>query len=101
MNTALTIQPNKSNSHAKLWKQFTNNVIEYLSDNGYNIIFLLLGKFAHSKEILINVEKHKIIKKTHPSPLSAHTGFFNSNTFIEIDDALKSYNKETVNWSID
>ena len=98
LNAALTVQPKKSNSHADLWKQFTNNVIEYLSETGNNIVFLLLGKFAGSKDLLIDEEKHKIIKGVHPSPLSAHAGFFNSNIFIKVDYALILYNKEPVNW---
>ena len=98
LNAALTVKPKKSNSHADLWKQFINNVIEYLSENGNNVVFLLLGKFAHSKDLLIDEDKHFIIKGVHPSPLSAHIGFFNSNIFIKIDDVLRSLNLETVNW---
>jgi len=99
LNAALTVKPKKSNSYADLWKQFTNNVIEFLSNNGNNVVFLLLGKFAHSKDLLIDENKHKIIKGVHPSPLSAHNGFFNSNIFIKVDDALISFDKETINWT--
>ena len=98
LNAALTVKPKLSNSHAKLWSDFTDDVIIYLSNNYPNIVFLLLGKFAGSKDILINEEIHEIIKGVHPSPLSAHNGFFNSNIFIKVDDALTGQNKSPINW---
>jgi uracil-DNA glycosylase len=98
LNAALSVKPKLSNSHAKLWTNFTDDVIIYLSNNCPNIVFLLLGKFAGSKDLLIDEEKHIIIKGVHPSPLSVHKGFFNSNIFIKVDDALIGQNKSPVNW---
>jgi uracil-DNA glycosylase len=98
LNSALTVLPGVSNSHADLWKEFTDNVIYYLSENYENKIFLLFGRFAQSKSILITEEKHKIISCTHPSPLSANNGFFGSNVFIEVNKSLKNLKKQSINW---
>lgn len=98
LNSALTVLPGKSNSHAKLWNKFTDNVIHFLSENYENKIFLLFGKFAQSKSILINDKKHKILSCTHPSPLSANNGFFNSNIFIKVNQSLNEYSKSPVDW---
>jgi uracil-DNA glycosylase len=97
LNSALTVQPGISYSHAKIWNEFTNNVISYLSEKYENKIFLLLGKFAHSKDKLIDKNKHKIVKGIHPSPFSAYKGFFGSNIFKMIDKHLLEYNKE-IDW---
>lgn len=88
LNSALTVLPKLPNSHANLWKTFTDDVIKYISDSFENKVFLLLGNFSKKKAIFIDSKKHTIIGGIHPSPLSAHTGFFNSNIFIKIDSAL-------------
>lgn len=98
LNSALTTNLGKSNVHAKLWKEFTDNVIYYLGHNYTNKVFLLLGRNAQLKSILINEEKHKIISGVHPSPLSAYNGFFGSNIFLEVDEAIKKYGNE-INWT--
>jgi uracil-DNA glycosylase len=98
LNGALTVKPKESFSHAEIWEEFTNNVIEYLSETYSNKVFLLLGKFAKSKNILIDEDKHKIVYGVHPSPMSAHNGFFNSGIFKKVDDELISMNIEPVNW---
>jgi hypothetical protein len=77
----------ESNSHAKLWTDFVNELIKWFSEKNPGCIFLLMGKFAQSKKIFIN-EKHKIFNTIHPSPLSAHVGFFGCNVFKEINDYL-------------
>jgi uracil-DNA glycosylase len=89
LNSSLTVIENKSNSHQYLWNDFTNIIIEYIDSNRNNIIFLLLGNFAiNKKKYILN---NKIITGVHPSPLSAHNGFFNSNIFKNI---------ENIDWSI-
>jgi uracil-DNA glycosylase len=93
LNCSLTVEKNKPNSHYKLWKDFTDNVIKFISDNNKNCCFLLLGNFAKSKSILIN-NKNMIINGIHPSPLSAHNGFFNSNIFKMVEDKIRT----KINW---
>jgi uracil-DNA glycosylase len=98
LNASLTVLPKSPNSHADLWKEFTDNVIEYLSMEYEHKVFLLLGSFAKKKSIFIDVDKHTVIGGVHPSPLSAHTGYFNSGIFRKVDQALVTYGKDPVNW---
>jgi len=93
LNASLTVTENKPSSHMNIWKNFTNDVIKYISDNNDKCIFILLGNFAKSKEVFIR-NKDNIINCTHPSPLSASHGFFNSNIFKLVEQKL---NKE-INW---
>lgn len=98
LNSALTVIPKKSNSHQKLWKDFTDNVIKYLSDTQENIIFLLMGNNAISKKQLIDVKKHIVFTTVHPSPLSASRGFFGCDVFKKINEKLVSLGREEINW---
>lgn len=97
LNSALTVKAHKANSHSKLWKNYTDNIIKYISDNVDNIIFILLGNFAKTKIKFINQNKIKynlvnIITAPHPSPLSANKGFFGSNIFITSNKYLEKIN---------
>ena len=98
LNSALTVIEGASNSHAKLWTDFTNKLIKFISDKNEKTIFLLMGNFAINKKNLINEEKHKIFTTVHPSPLSASRGFFGCNIFKNINDYLIENNKEPINW---
>jgi len=95
LNSSLSVIKNKPGSMMKIWENFTNDVIQYISEQNHNCIFLLLGNFAKSKEIFI-INKDKIIKGVHPSPMAAYHGFFGSNIFKNIEDKLN----EKINWSI-
>ena len=84
LNASLTVEENKPMSHSKIgWQKFTDNVIKLLSDNKENLVFILWGKFAQTKEIFIDETRHFIIKSAHPSPLSAYNGFFGSKPYNE------------------
>lgn len=98
LNAALTVLPKTPNSHAEIWKEFTDNVIVYISTHFEHKVFLLLGSFAKKKSIFIDEDKHKIITGIHPSPLSAHTGYFNSGIFKKVDNALMEYGINPINW---
>ena len=98
LNAALTVIEGKSNSHAKLWTDFTNKLIKYISDKHNKTIFLLMGNFAINKKNLIDENKHKIFITVHPSPLSASRGFFGCNIFKNINDYLIENNKDPINW---
>jgi uracil-DNA glycosylase len=89
LNASLTVVEGKAGSHMKQWETFTNNVIEFISGQNPTCVFLLLGNFAKSKETYI-LNKERIIKGVHPSPLSAHNGFFNSNLFIKVEELLNN-----------
>lgn len=98
LNTILTVNAGQSNSHKNYgWEVFTDKVLEIICKNRNNMIFLLMGKEAQSKRELIKGD-HIIIETAHPSPLSAHRGFFWSKPFSRINNALIKYNKLPVNW---
>ena len=71
----------------KIWQAYTDKLIKFISDTNNHTVFLLMGNFAISKSHLIDT-KHKIFTTKHPSPLSAHNGFFGSNVFKNINDYL-------------
>lgn len=99
LNTTLTVEDSKPNSHQNIgWSEFTDNVIKGISDNFNNVVFILWGGNAHSKVKLIDKEKHLILKSVHPSPLSAHRGFFENKHFSTTNKYLKEKEKETIVW---
>lgn len=100
LNSILTVVENKPSSHKKIgWQFFTNNVINYISDNTNNNVFMLWGDYAKGKEYLINNKKHLILKSAHPSGLSAYRGFLGNNHFKLCNEYLKKNNKEEINWN--
>ena len=77
LNATLTVRAKQAGSHQKKgWEEFTDNVIRTLSEEKQNLIFLLWGRYAQKKAEIIDNEKHYILTAAHPSPFSAHSGFF-------------------------
>lgn len=85
LNTALTVEHKKPNSHANYWTTFTDKIIKYISKKRNNIVFLLWGKYAYNKRFLINEKKHKIIHSTHPSGYSYSKPAKYGDAFINVD----------------
>jgi uracil-DNA glycosylase len=101
LNASLTVEAGAPMSHSKIgWEKFTDAVIKKLSEEKQNIVFILWGAFAHKKEVLINSEKHFIIKSAHPSPLSAHNGFYGSKPFSTANNYLNAHNLKPIDWQI-
>lgn len=99
LNTTLTVEKNKPLSHSKIgWEIFTDEVIKKLNKNKKNLVFILWGKFAQSKNKFINTENHFVISSAHPSPLSAYRGFFGSKPFSKTNNYLRSKNIEEIRW---
>jgi uracil-DNA glycosylase len=100
LNATLTVRKDEANSHKHLkWNVFTDSLINYLSDNCENIVFLLWGSFAQKKRIKINREKHLVLECGHPSPLSANRGFwFGNKHFSQTNTYLKSNGKTPIEW---
>ena len=99
LNTVLTVEAGKSNSHAKKgWEQFTDSIIKSLGEKENPIVFILWGKNAHSKEQYIINSRHLILKAPHPSPLSASTGFFGCKHFSQANKFLSDNNLEAIDW---
>jgi uracil-DNA glycosylase len=88
-------------SHSKIgWEQFTNTVIQKISTEKQDVIFVLWGKFAQQKKELIDSTEHYILEAAHPSPLSAFNGFFGCKHFSKINAYLKSHNFAPIDWQI-
>lgn len=101
LNSILTVRANEPASHKSIgWEIFTDNVIQEISDKKENIVFILWGKFAQSKKYLINKNKHHILEAAHPSPFSAHNGFFGCKHFSKTNEILKSLGKDLIDWEI-
>lgn len=101
LNTVLSVRAGMANSHKnKGWETFTDVVISKISQKPVPVIFVLWGKDAQKKVKLIDTNKNIIIQSAHPSPLSAHNGFFGSKPFSAINSALISYGQSEINWQI-
>lgn len=101
LNTVLTVRRGLPNSHkGKGWETFTNQVIRTLNKREKPVVFILWGKNAQDKRSLITSPWHFIIESPHPSPFSAHRGFFGSKPFSRANRFLKSIGSEEVNWQI-
>jgi uracil-DNA glycosylase len=99
INSVLTVRKNEAGSHAnKGWEDFTNEVIKQLSDKKENLVFLLWGNYAKQKGKIIDKNKHLILEAAHPSPFSAHNGFFGCRHFSQTNQYLKKHNKKEINW---
>ncbi len=106
LNATLTVRAHQAGSHQKKgWENFTDRVIKVLSDKKEGLVFILWGNYAQKKalrqnqnESLIDESKHLVIKSAHPSPLSAHNGFFGSKPFSQTNAYLIFSGKEPINW---
>ena len=101
LNSTLTVEKDKANSHSKLgWDKYTDEIITKLNCKKEPIVFILWGNFAISKKKLITNDNHLIIESVHPSPLSASRGFFGSKPFSKTNNFLIKNKKEPIDWSL-
>ena len=101
LNASLTVRAGEPMSHSKIgWAEFTDTVIKKISEGKKNVVFLLWGKFAQEKRVLIDETKHCILRSVHPSPLSAHGGFFGCKHFSKTNEYLMSKGIDPVDWSL-
>ena len=99
INATLTVRAHEAGSHQnKGWETFTDAVIQKLSDEKQNLVFLLWGRFAQNKSYLINGDKHHILMAAHPSPFSAHNGFFGCKHFSKTNDLLTANGLDPIEW---
>lgn len=100
LNATLTVRAGEAASHQnKGWEQFTDAVIRKISDELTGVVFLLWGRYAHAKEVLINQDKHYILKAAHPSPL-ARGAFFGSRHFSKTNEILVNTGRQPVDWNV-
>jgi uracil-DNA glycosylase len=101
LNASLTVRANEANSHAKTgWAEFTDAVIKKISDQKQHVVFLLWGKFAQEKQVLIDETKHCILKAAHPSPFSAYNGFFGCKHFSKTNEYLTKNGIDPIDWKL-
>ena len=101
LNASLTVRSNQAGSHQKQgWEEFTDAAIRSLSEKRKGLVFLLWGKFAQAKELLIDTTKHHVLKAPHPSPFSVHSGFFGCKHFSKTNELLKKEKQEKIDWSL-
>lgn len=101
LNTVLTVRRGQANSHrGKGWEQFTDRVIEVLNEGPQPLVFILWGRNAQSKKAMIDTTRHCVIESSHPSPYSAHYGFFGSRPFSRANAFLQSAGREPIDWTI-
>lgn len=99
LNSVLTVEAKKAGSHKNLgWQQLTDEIVEQLSDKRENLVFVLWGAYAQSKQALIDHTKHLILEAVHPSPFSAHRGFFGCRHFSATNAFLQTHNIEPIRW---
>lgn len=101
LNATLSVEQAKAGSHQnKGWERFTDAIIKKLNDKQTGLAFVLWGSYAQKKGAVIDATKHLVLKSVHPSPLSAHRGFFNQHQFSQINQYLASQNKSPINWQL-
>ena len=101
LNAVLTVRAHHAGSHAKKgWEQFTDQVIATLAAKDERVVFILWGAYARKKKALIDTSRHTVIESAHPSPLSAHTGFFGSKPFSRANEALVAAGLEPIDWCL-
>ena len=101
LNSTLTVREGEAGSHAGHgWETFTDAIISYLGSRQEHIVFVLWGVHAGKKTSLID-QHHTVITSVHPSPLSAHRGFFGSRPFSQANRALADHNQPEINWRLD
>lgn len=101
LNTVLTVEQGQAHSHAKIgWEDFTDKVIKQLSDYRQGVVFLLWGSHAQKKGSVIDTSKHHVLRAPHPSPLSAHRGFFGCRHFSTANVLLAEQGLSPIDWQV-
>ncbi|MEO6570907.1 MAG: uracil-DNA glycosylase [Ilumatobacteraceae bacterium] len=101
LNATLTVRGGQAASHqGKGWETFTDRVIGSVSDKPDHVVFVLWGASARKKRALIDTSRHTVIESPHPSPLSAHQGFFGTSPFSRANEALVAHGRQPVDWTL-
>ncbi len=101
LNSVLTVEQGKAASHqGKGWERFTDQIIECINRREKGVVFMLWGAYAQKKGQLIDAEKHCVLKAPHPSPLSAHRGFFGCHHFSKANQWLAAHGQAAIDWQL-
>ena len=100
LNSVLTVEKDKAASHQKKgWEEFTDKIIQVVNDECEHVVFILWGSYAQKKAAFVDRNKHLVLESVHPSPLSAHRGFFGSKPFSKTNKWLTEKGLQPVNWN--
>lgn len=101
LNTVMTVERGRANSHAgKGWEIFTDHAISKINELDRPVVFLLWGRNARNKAVMIDHQKHLVLEAAHPSPLSAYHGFFGCRHFSKTNHFLEEHGEKAINWQI-
>lgn len=101
LNAVLTVEQSNANAHqGKGWEQFTDRVIQLVNEQCEHVVFMLWGSYAQKKGARIDQSRHVVLKSPHPSPLSAHRGFFGCRHFSQANQWLQEQGREAINWQL-
>ncbi len=101
LNATLTVRSRSAGSHQKKgWETFTDRVIRAVNDKPEHVVFVLWGSYARRKAEFVDRSRHTVLESPHPSPLSAHRGFFGSKPFSKVNEALVAHGQEPIDWSL-
>lgn len=101
LNSVLTVEAGKAASHqGRGWERFTDAIIKLVNDQPHPVVFILWGSYAQKKAAFVDRSKHLVLKSVHPSPLSAHNGFFGSKPFSQANSFLKSKGRREIDWRL-
>jgi uracil-DNA glycosylase len=101
LNTVLTVEQGQAHSHKHLgWEQFTDNVIAHINEHCQGVVFILWGAHAQKKGKSIDRQRHHVLAGPHPSPLSAHRGFFGCQHFSKTNELLIGQGAQPINWQV-
>lgn len=101
LNAVLTVEEGNANAHqGRGWEQFTDRIIELVNEQCEHVVFLLWGSYAQKKGAAIDRNKHLVLTSPHPSPLSAHRGFFGNHHFSTANHYLLEHGREPINWQL-
>jgi len=102
LNSVLTVESGKAAAHqGKGWEIFTDKMIELLNQDRQHLAFILWGKYAQKKAAFVDRKRHFVLESHHPSPLSAHQGFFGTRPFSKVNTYLRSVGEVPINWDLD
>ena len=101
LNVVLTVQENQANSHANWgWEHFTDRVVAQLNQHRNGLVFMLWGSYAQKKGAMIDRQRHLVLQAPHPSPLSAHRGFFGCKHFSQANAYLQQQGLGAIDWQV-
>lgn len=101
LNSVLTVEEGRAGSHqGKGWERFTDRIIHAVAEEREHVVFILWGSYAQKKAAFVDPKRHLVLKSVHPSPLSAHNGFFGSKPFSKANAYLDSHGLEPIDWQL-